>query len=114
MGAPVKPKPDFFKLLFKQWQTWLILAILAGVIVVSIINASNQVVITGHEPLPQQSIQQAQPEAQPNTSGNFSGTIVDAFQQIAAGMGSWMSLIILLIVLGFIISLFIKLSNMFK
>jgi hypothetical protein len=113
-----RPKPNFFKILFKQWQTWVILAILVGVIIVSIINANNQVVITGHEPLPQQSVQ-VQPVQQQGSQDNatnvtLQNVVVTSFTQVLGGVGSYMSLIVLLIVLGFIVGLFIKLSNMFK
>jgi uncharacterized membrane protein (DUF106 family) len=45
---------------------------------------------------------------------DFQNIIVDGLGTVGAAFVSWLDLIVLLIVLGFIIGIFIKLGNLFK
>ena len=46
--------------------------------------------------------------------GDFQAIVVDGLGTAGASFVSWIDLIVLLIVLGFIIGIFIKLGNLFK
>jgi len=46
--------------------------------------------------------------------GDFQNIVVDGLGTAGAGFISWIDLIVLLVVLGFIIGIFIKLGNLFK
>ena len=45
---------------------------------------------------------------------DFQNIIVDGLGTVGAAFVSWLDLIVLLIVLGFIIGIFVKLGNLFK
>jgi len=68
--------------------------------------AARDSIVKQQEGIPQQTAWSAK--------DNLSGTVSDAMTDVLANVGSFASLITLLIVLGFIVGLFIKLSNMFK
>jgi hypothetical protein len=45
---------------------------------------------------------------------DFQNIVVDGLGTVGAAFVSWLDLIVLLIVLGFIVGIFIKLGNLFK
>jgi hypothetical protein len=110
-----KPKPNFFKLVFKQWQFWAIIALFVLVIVVAIINSNQNIVspVLEQQPRVIQPTQSAEVNVSPENA-TFQQTIVNTFGTTFKGIASFMDLIILIFVLGFIVSLFIKLGHWFK
>jgi hypothetical protein len=48
------------------------------------------------------------------TKADFQAIVIDGLGTAGASFVSWIDLIVLLIVLGFIVGIFIKLGNLFK
>jgi len=48
------------------------------------------------------------------SKADFQNIVVDGLGTVGAAFVSWLDLIVLLIVLGFIVGIFIKLGNLFK
>ena len=48
------------------------------------------------------------------TKNDFQNIVVDGLGMAGAAFVSWIDLIVLLVVLGFIVGIFVKLGNLFK
>jgi len=113
-----KPKPTFeeiMKHLVGYWQFWvlLVLIIIGAVLFLISSNDSNQA-IDGTSPSVVEQKQLQSESAPPQDNATFSGTVADAMSTSINGLIKWMDLIILLVVVGFVVSVFIKLSSAFK
>jgi hypothetical protein len=100
--------------LWEDWRVWALAAILLAIIILTIISYSNNVVVNKNKEIPTYSIDEVkQSESQPMSESQ------QVFKDVVMGsVGSviveWMDVIVLLIVLGFIISVFVKMSRIFK
>jgi hypothetical protein len=115
---PQKPKPTFdevMKHLVGYWQFWVMLVlIIVGTVLFLVSSNDSSQVIDGTSPSVVEQKQLQSESAPPQDNVTFSGTIADAMSTSFNGLVKWLDLIILLMVAGFVVGVFVKLSKSFR
>lgn len=103
--------------LWRDWRVWALAAILLAIIILTIISYSNNVVVNKNKEIPTYTIDEVrQSESQPMSESQqvFKDIVVQGMGSVGSVIVEWMDVIVLLIVLGFILNVFVKMSRIFK